>query len=400
MKLLAYILPALIAALLPDIQAQSSRPVRCATDELSRAELRLHPERAHEVAALETAYRHHIQQPALREETECEVYIIPTVVHIIYEDESSNLSDEQVLSQFEVLNQDYRRVFGSPGYGNGVDMHIQLCLASVDPQGQPTTGITRTQSTLTRHNSANDQALKDLIRWDPERYLNIWVVKSIGMGAGNTLGYTYLPGTVPRERDGVVITGKYVGTTGTATPPYNHGRTLTHEVGHFLGLHHTFREEGACSDTSEADCLLAGDKVCDTPTELEPKYFCPDETNSCREFPCDQPDPIHNYLNYVDDVCMNEFTAGQKMRALQFLREYRALLISRENLQATGCAGMPIRHPRPEARFRASSTAVCVGSKVSFEDRSEGCVQARMWEFPGAEPEVSTAAKPTVTYSA
>lgn len=372
---------------------------RCISEELFDQQMRQAQVRQ-QVQDLEHAYRQALQRGMAARSLEpgCKVAIIPVVVHVIYNDEVSNVSDAQILSQMEVLNEDYRRGFETRGYGSGVDMKIQFALARRAPDGSPTNGITRTESSLTNHNKADEVALKSLISWDTERYLNIWVVKEISFGSGNTLGYTYLPGTVPRWREGVVLTGKYFGRAGTATPPYNLGRTLTHEIGHYLGLHHTFRSEGVCSDTSAADCLLTGDRVCDTPAELEAKYFCPEETNSCVERPCDLPDPIRNYLNYVDDACMDEFTEGQRQRVFQFLTTHRATLISAENLAFTGCDGTPVIRSVPEARFTASATSTCAGDIIQFVDASIGCVESWQWEFEGGIPAVSTEPAPTVRY--
>lgn len=383
------------------LNAQLRSLTRCYTDELSVFAKNEFPELARLAELREIAYQeamsNNYESRAL--ENGCDIYVIPTVVHIIFNDEVSNISDEQIHSQIAVLNQDYRKVTGSPADGDGADMKIQFCLATKDPGGNATNGITRTESERAMHNSSDDRELKELIRWDTERYLNIWVVKEISSGSNTTLGYTYIPGTVPRVRDGVVITSKHIGTTGTATPPYNQGRTLTHEIGHFLGLHHTFRSEGNCSDNSAANCMTSGDRVCDTPAEEEAKYFCPEETNSCIEFPCDLPDPISNFLNYVDDVCMDQFTAGQKSRAHFFLDSYRSRLVSEENLISTGCTNVSIRKTIPEVHFSSEGVSTCSGNTIQFFDASIGCVEHWAWEFPGGSPSTSTEPNPVVSYT-
>jgi len=326
--------------------------------------------------------------------SDCNVLTVPVVVHVIYDDATSNISDAQVISQIDILNEDYRRIPGSPGFSEGVDTKIQFCLATLDPNGNASTGITRTESSLTNHSQGQSSSLKSLIRWNTSRYLNMWVVKDID---GGILGYATLPGGSP-NLDGVVVAGKYFGNTGTAQAPFNRGRTTTHEVGHYLGLRHPF--DGGCSGLTPSNCASQGDRICDTPPQSEPHYGCPSRINTCDETPKNLPDPIRNYMGYVDDACMDEFTAGQRDRMVFTLQGNRANLVSNSNLTATGCDGMAIIQSKPEARFTSDVTSGCAFAEFTFEDLSEGCVTSRSWLFPGGNPATSTSQTPTVIYAA
>ncbi|MEZ4775627.1 MAG: M43 family zinc metalloprotease [Bacteroidia bacterium] len=331
----------------------------------------------------------------------CDVAIIPVVVHVIYNDTTSNISAAQIHSQIQVLNEDYRRILGSPGYGVGKDAGIQFCLASIDPNGNPTTGITRTQSVFTNHTLTNDAILRSIISWNDTMYLNIWVVKNIFDNAGkDVLGYASFPGSPNPVADGIVIRGKNFGTTGSVITPFDKGRTATHEVGHFMGLFHTFETDGICNGTSAVNCLSEGDLICDTPSELTAVFGCPaDPVNSCTDIPCDKNDLVSNYMNFADDVCMDHFTKGQVARMRFFLLSTRANFFTPANLAATGCDTTQVIRTRPTAAFSSNTTTICAGQSVRFTDLSDGCVDFLLWSFPGGSPSVSADPQPLITYN-
>ena len=254
---------------------------------------------------------------------------IPVVVHVVYKNSSENISDAQVQSQIDVLNEDFRRLnadaANTPSVFQGVaaDAEIQFCLATVDPNGNATTGITRTASTRTSSFGTNDAVKfnssggKDA--WPAGDYLNLWVC-DIG---GGILGYAQFPGG-SAATDGVVNDYRYTGRGGTAQPPFNLGRTATHEVGHWLNLRHIWGD-GNCN---------VDDFVSDTPTASGPNYTgspCSfPGPNSCNQGAGDQPDMFQNYMDYSDDGCMNLYTEGQKtrMRALFEPGGFRASLLA------------------------------------------------------------------------
>lgn len=174
------------------------------------------------------------------------VVSLPVVVHVIWRIEDDNISDEQILSQFVVLNNDFRKmnsnfsITSAAFQAIAADTEIEFCLASIDPSGSATNGITRTQTSIdnigeTENWYRTSDGGKDA--WDLNRYINIWVCD---IGEEN-LGFATPPGTAfPEESDGLVIGSPYFGTIGTAVNSFpNHlGRTVTHEMGHYLNLEH------------------------------------------------------------------------------------------------------------------------------------------------------------------
>jgi hypothetical protein len=229
---------------------------------------------------------------------------IPVVFHVIYNGSTNNISDAQILSQLQVLNQDFRKLNQdaslTPSIFSAADPNIEFCLATVDPNGNATTGITRTSTTVASW-STNDY-MKYSVRggkdaWDRNKYLNIWVCTM----SGGILGYAQFPGGAAAT-DGVVIDYRYLGTTGTATAPFNKGRTATHEVGHWLNLRHIW---------GDANC--GSDLVSDTPTHNTSNYGCPayPHLSTCTGTPVEM---TMNYMDYTDDACMYMFSAGQSAR--------------------------------------------------------------------------------------
>jgi pregnancy-associated plasma protein-A len=233
---------------------------------------------------------------------------IPVVVHVVYRASSENLSMGQIRSQIKSLNFDYRArnpdrsETPKPWRGLVADTRIQFVLASRDPNGKASTGVTRTQTT--RVAFGTDDAVKSARTggadpWPASRYLNIWVC-NLGEGL---LGYAQFPGG-PAKTDGVVILHTAFGTKGTATSPFDRGRTVTHEVGHWLNLRHIWGDTEDCSGT---------DLVADTPNAAQPNYGSPKWPHvSCQNGP--NGDMFMNYMDYVDDAAMFMFTTQQVER--------------------------------------------------------------------------------------
>jgi hypothetical protein len=234
---------------------------------------------------------------------------IPVVFHIVHRNSTQNISDAQIQSQLTVLNNDFRRLNSDaslvPSTFTGVaaDMEFNFCMAQRTPSGAAFNGINRVASTRTSAFGTND-AVKSASTggtpgWNPSQYLNIWVCE-IG---NNILGYATFPGTATSTTDGVVIDFRYFGTTGTATAPFNRGRTATHEVGHWLNLRHIW-----------GDATCGSDFVNDTPTHNTANYGCPTfpHFSTCTGAPIEM---TMNYMDYSDDACMYMFSAGQKARA-------------------------------------------------------------------------------------
>ena len=253
---------------------------------------------------------------------------IPVVVHVVYKTTAQNISTSQIQSQINVLNADFRKlnsdVSGVPQAfaGLATDCQINFCLATRDPNGAVTTGITRTKTTKTSF-STNDYVKKTSRGgkdpWPASSYLNIWVCNL----SGGVLGYAQFPGG-SATTDGVVIGYKYFGTTGAATYPFNLGRTATHEVGHWLNLRHIWGDDGTGCTGS--------DLVSDTPNQGGYNFGCPSFPKvSCSNGP--NGDLFMNYMDYTDDRCMFMFTTGQSGRMNATISGTRASLLS-----SSGCA--------------------------------------------------------------
>ena len=237
------------------------------------------------------------------------LYEIPVVVHII---ENTNgdgqISNAMVQSQIDVLNEDFRAIAGTLGE-NGNDAVIEFYLADVDPNGNPTNGITHTVNNTWFNDSGN---YWDVLAWDTANYLNIYT-----NSAGGFLGYVPdLPqgGLAGQNHDRVVVLWSAFGRNAPIGPPYDLGRTATHEVGHYFGLNHTF--SGGCA--SPSSCYNNGDLICDTNPEGGPVFGCPASVTSCG-----LPAPFDNYMDYSDDICYEQFTPEQVNRMRCSIQHYR-----------------------------------------------------------------------------
>ncbi len=240
---------------------------------------------------------------------------IPVVVHVLHHTTAQNISDEQVASQIDVLNEDYRT--SNPDLSLiptvfaplATDTRITFRLATTDPVGAATNGITRTETTATAFHDDDDAkaaASGGHDPWPADTYLNLWVVPELrnGQGAAGLLGYAQFPGG-PAATDGVVILHSAFGRTGTATAPFDRGRTTTHEVGHWLNLRHIWGDDGnGCN---------GDDFVDDTPNAAGPNFGSPSFPHvTCSNGP--DGDLFMNYMDYSDDAAMFMFTAGQVER--------------------------------------------------------------------------------------
>ncbi|WP_442264812.1 GEVED domain-containing protein [Tenacibaculum sp. ZS6-P6] len=237
---------------------------------------------------------------------------IPVVVHIIYNNELENISDDQVQSQIDVLNEDFSKTtpYLTDKWPQAADVGIRFQLASEDPYGNSTKGITRKSSKKTSWGAQDvmkNSKSGGTDPWNTSEYLNIWVC-NIGNGI---LGYAQYPGG-KSETDGVVVNPKYFGSSDKGnnfylSPPFDKGRTTTHEVGHFLNLRHTWGNSRSCD---------SDDLVTDTPKSNGPNYGCQTGTISCGS-----EDMVENFMDYSDDACMSVFTSGQKVRMHAVLME-------------------------------------------------------------------------------
>lgn len=245
---------------------------------------------------------------------------IPVVVHVLYRREEFNISTAKILSQITVLNQDYRKknsdhIKTPPEFAHLVaDAEIEFELAKTDPYGKPTTGITRKETDVdgwdgrSLHNTRPVEELKLYFSeqggqdaWRTDRYLNIWIAELSDRNGniGGFAGYAQFPGGDARI-DGVVIDPRAFGTLEPLTPAHRHGRTATHEIGHWLNLKHIFAEQNCESS----------DLVDDTPPTAVSYIGSP----SYPQYSCGHSNMFMNFMDYVDDEAMFMFTEGQKKR--------------------------------------------------------------------------------------
>jgi hypothetical protein len=284
---------------------------------------------------------------------------IPVVVHVIQSTSGQgNLTDTLVQSQIAVLNEDFRAMAGTPGAA-GVDSCIEFFLATTDPAGAPTNGIRR----YTNNTWFNDAgSYWNTIAWNPARYLNIYTNQASG-----ALGYVpNLPqggGVLGTVADRVVILHSAFGRPATGGAPYNRGRTATHEVGHYLGLFHTF--DFGCGNAS---CYSSGDRICDTAAEANPRFGCPVGAVSCGS-----PDPVRNFMDYTDDTCMTGFTAEQVRRMRCTLQYYRSQLAqpagplaSANSRPGAGNLNTALSHTAPRLGTNANATVITFNTGLSL----------------------------------
>ena len=307
------------------------------------------------------------------------VITIPVVVHVVYNNAQQNISYNQILSQIQVLNEDFRRLnadtTNTPAIFQTVaaDAEIEFCLAVQDPNGNYTTGVTRTATSVGSFSTGNRikttaQGGKDA--WPTDKYLNIWV----GNLGQSLLGYATFPGGNPTF-DGIVVNYRYFGRYGSAQVPFHLGRTATHEVGHWLGLRHIWGDGGCGVD----------DNISDTPISDAANYNCPQNHTSCGSL-----DMVQNYMDYTDDGCMNIFTLGQKNKMRDILN------ITRVSLTTSTACELP--QLPPFILINASDTTICAGEQVQFFDQSLNNPFRWKWIFEGGTANNDTVQNPLVTY--
>lgn len=267
------------------------------------------------------------------------IYKIPVAIHIVHENGEENISNGDIFDAIDLLNKSFRNQ--APFHTTiGADIHVEFCLSL--------NGITRHVSPLTNmyvDNGVDDIALKQLELMDPTKYINIWVVKSItsvSMGPG-VAAYATFPFKHGDADDGIVIEAEWIKNDPDGV------KILAHEIGHYFGLYHTFQE--GCQNNN---CMLQGDRICDTPPDNSTASDCSGIANSCltdeddasSQNPFrnvalgglgDQPDMVENYMDYGDLTCKNQFTSGQRERMRDGLLETRYSLLENASSLCTDC---------------------------------------------------------------
>jgi hypothetical protein len=284
------------------------------------------------------------------------ILTIPVVFHVITDGTNHNVSAALIQAQLDQLNLDFRNLAGSTDPA-AADVEVRFCLATLDPadnlMAEP--GINRVTTYGAGPFTSNtvDNTIKPGTQWDPEQYMNIWSANL----SGGLLGWAQFPSNSglggmnanggAANTDGVVIGSGTIGSIANpgSAPPYNLGRTLTHEVGHWVGLRHIWGDGGCnvddfCGDTPESDASNFG---------------CPNHTS------CGTQDMVENYMDYTDDVCMDIFTADQKAR----VRAVMTASPRRANLPNSTKCGVPT----PTIGFvSGGGTVINEGSDCSFQD--------------------------------
>jgi gliding motility-associated-like protein len=306
-------------------------------------------------------------------------------VHIIHNNGPENISDAKVIQAIQDLNDAFANS-GAFQDQTGVDVEIEFCLAQRDPNGNATNGITRDLSPLTNIIMENDDInLKNINRWNPLEYMNIWVVGSItssAIGPG-VAGYAYLPSSHGLPEDGIVNEAQWFGSSS------QYSTVHIHEVGHYLGLYHTF--QGGCTNNN---CMSDGDKVCDTPPDNSvASVSCSASVNTCSTDEDDisvnnpfrpvtnggvgdQNDLTNNHMDYGDITCHNTFTIGQKDRMKASLISFRGSL-----LNTLSC--VPACNNSIEASINASANTVLTGTTVNFTNNPIGSISNYEWSIDG-----------------
>ncbi|UUC45932.1 PKD domain-containing protein [Flavobacterium cerinum] len=357
----------------------------CLTDELMRNAIKENPSLQNYLDEMDRTINQTSNSSSKLASTS--MITIPVVVYIIHGgvNNPENIPDCQVKSQIDALNSYYNP------YG------LNFCLATkagnnpIPSAGgvQNTPGIIHLQKpTLTDHDTQTE--IEALVNTSsslifPNKYLRIWVVRSINdpNQSGTVLGYSMHPGTSVIF-DGVVIRSDVFGSINHCAgcssnctnlrPLKNQGKTLVHEIGHYLGLYHTFHN--GCEGMDPNTCNTKGDKVCDTPPTKNPNFSC-SPMDSCNETN-NLPDDIHNYMDYGDNTCQNHFTPGQIQRMSATLTNYRSELFSSANLIYTGICNY---QNLLVADFTVNTYSPCVGSPITFTPIATGTGITYLWDF-------------------
>ena len=272
----------------------------------------------------------HFQQYLLEKSDTLEILTIPVVVHIVknMNEVEMNITDEMIFRQLEILNETYNAQntdiantpeFFEPLIGN---VGIEFCLATVDPNGYSTTGITRTTTEVdifsTVSNTIKFTSDGGMDAWNTDHYLNIWV----GKLSSSILGYSHLPtGSIPAEEHGLVVNYPYFGESDHVA--YGMGKTAVHEIGHYLNLKHPW---------GTGNCDANNDWVEDTPITESAYGGNPEHPQTS----CETVDMFMNYMDYVYDESMVMFSAGQADR-MRFAFQYH-----RPELQESNGCGTPL----------------------------------------------------------
>ncbi|OFX38143.1 MAG: hypothetical protein A2X08_09030 [Bacteroidetes bacterium GWA2_32_17] len=325
------------------------------------------------------------------------IYIIPVVFHVLHNYGSENISKAQILDAVRIINEDFNKLNADTSQiipefqGIAANSHIEFRLAQIDPYGNCTDGIVRTVTSET--NNAGDDTKLLSPSWNRTKYLNIWTAANLESGAA---GYSFYPSSVSGawgvSIDGVMILDSYVGSIGTGN--YTYARALSHEIGHYLNLAHTWGNSNTPGLLS--NCSI-DDGVSDTPNTIG-HTSCNLYSNTCGFL-----DNVQNYMDY--SYCDRMFTEGQKTRmraALNSSVSGRNNLWTASNLIATGTNdGYIAQVCAPIPDFIYYNSFGCNSMSVQYTDLTWNVDSGYtiLWSFPGGTPSTSNISNPNVSYS-
>lgn len=367
----------------------------CGTDEYAFELFQSHPELQQLMLQKREELKQHtdsyVQQVSAGRSSDS-LLLIPVVFHVIHNYGNENISDAQILSGLQILNRNFRKQHPDTASIEAIykplaaDCEIEFRLARKDPDGNCTNGINRIATPITINGYHN---VKNLVHWDPAKYLNIYVVKQIP----GLAGYCLMPdqAAAKPEWDGIVIAHNYVGNIGTANDVTS--VSLSHEVGHFLNLFHIWGgnnvpdyyylpvgQQSNCGESDEVD---------DTPPTIG--------WSSCQHSNASCGNTVDNYQNMMDySYCNIMFTEGQKQRMRACLHSAvagRNNLVSAANLIATG-----VLEPDSTCmvKISASQNYACLGDSIRFFDNS--LIDADAWEWDFGDGDYSYEKNPAHEY--
>jgi len=327
-------------------------------------------------------------QNLLFKATDTTTKVIPVVFHVLHTYGVENISKQNILDQLTTLNQNFNATNSDTANVAKVfksrigKVKYKFVLATKDPNGKCTDGIEHIYSTKTYR--AGEDA-KSVSYWDNSKYLNIWVVHDIDPsfagGIGTVLGYAQFPYDAANKpkTDGIIVVYYQV---------KSGANTLTHEIGHWCGLYHTF----------QGGCYIFGDQVDDTPPTKDANFGCPTNQNTCSSEKPDVIDMIENFMDYSD--CSHMFTKGQKTRMDDQMTTYRSTIYSASNLKSTGVdTSYKGTNCLSKADFDIQYEQICTGLTTTYSDASYNASPASyFWTFKGGNPATSTDPNPTVKY--
>ena len=320
------------------------------------------------------------------------IYRIPIVFHVLHNNGVENISREQILDELAILNRDYRKLNADVNdvvtdfQGKQADIEVEFVLATRDPIGHPFGGITRTVDPLTSDGS-NGSSQSNAVRtkndtyqgdWPGNQYINVFICKNVGSTAA---GYTTNPSNDTSMDNGIWILHNYVGSIGTSS--INTSRALTHEIGHWFNLSHTWGK------TNAPGVACGDDAVTDTPIT---KGYTSCDLNNSAICTVGIKENVENYMDY--SYCSKMFTEGQKTRmraALTNSRGGRNNVWTSSNLNAVA--------PLTSANITSDKTIICVGQQINLSDISYSQANSWAWTTTGGTPSTSSLKNPTITYN-